>query len=245
MIMTNDIVSTTNTSSLLPVDQQVLLAIKKRYDLNPKQKELIFELGGFEVALNNKNDYLAILAALGRLKEGAGIDYTIEDTYVDRRGRTQHYTLYDSRLCKISIKDVKKFEDYCRDKLGDNLPEDGDQHKGGKPYCVKEKGWGYLKFGKFGKKNKIGLPTSRPFRLLQCLLEPLGITRTVNSVFEAIRSPKDNNDSRLTGWNTTQRRKIDIIKNTIKELQKGNKLEGRIRFEFNEEETQIKAQLVD
>lgn len=244
MIMTNDVVSATNISSL-PADQQILLAIKKRYDLNPKQKELIFELGKLGVTLNNENDYLEIIAALDGLKEKTGFGYAIEDTYTDRRGRLQYYTLFESRLCKIKIKDIEKFENYCKNKLGESVTGDSDQIKAGRLYCVVENGWGYLKFGKFGKKKKIGKPKSRPFRLLQCLLEPLETARTIDSVFEAIRLPKDKDDSRLNGWSTSQTREIEIIKNTIKELQKGNKLEGKIIFEFNETNTQVMARLID
>ena len=62
-------------------------------------------------------------------------------------------------------------------------------------------------------------------------------------MFEAIRLSKDKDDSRVTGWNTLQTRKAEIITNTIKELQKENKLEGKIKLEFNEEKTQIMVRL--
>ena len=107
--MTSDIVLATNTPSL-PVDQQTLLAIKKRYDLNPGQKELIFEMGRLGGSINNDNDYFEIISGLEGLKHKAGIDYTIEDTYIDGRGRTQHYTLYEARLCKIRIANQKLFD---------------------------------------------------------------------------------------------------------------------------------------
>ena len=239
MTMTNDAVLATNTSLL--VDQQILLAIKRRYDLNPKQKELVFEVGGLGVTLNTDNDYFEMIATLDELKEKAGFEYAIENTYTDRRGRIHHYTLFESRLCKIQIKDIEKFKNYCKDRLNGDAADDSIQAKTGKPYCIVENGWGYLKFGKFGKKKKIGKPKSRPFHLLQCLLEPLETARTVDSVFEAIRLSKDKDDSRLSGWNTSQTRKIEIIKNTIKELQKGNKLEGKIIFEFNEVNTKLMA----
>jgi len=242
MIMINDIVSATNTSSL-PVDQQILLAIKKRYDLNPEQKELIFEVGNLGVTLNTDDDYFEIITALDGLKEKAGFNYAIENTYTDRRGRIHPYTLFESRLCKIQIKDTEKFENYCKGRLNEGETGDSIQVKTGKPYCIVENGWGYLKFGKFGKKKKIGKPKSRPFRLLQCLLEPLETGRTVDSVFEAIRLSKDKDDSRLSGWNTSQTRKVEIIKNTIKELQKGKKLEGKITFEFDEINRQVMARL--
>ena len=109
MIMINDVVPTSATP--LPVDRQIMSAIKKRYDLNPKQKELIIELGGLGAAINTNNDYFGIVAALDGLKEKAGFDYAIEDTYADKLGRIQHYTLYESRLCKIKIVDKKKFEE--------------------------------------------------------------------------------------------------------------------------------------
>lgn len=239
--MTNDVNLATNTP--LPVNQKVLLTIKRRYDLSPKQKELIFEIGSLGLSINNDNDYLEIIAALDGLKEKAGFDYTIEDTYTDKRGRIQRYTLYESRLCKIQIRDREKFENCCKERLNGDVTGDSIQAKTGKPYCTVENGWGYLKFGKFGKKKKIGKSKSRPFRLLQCLLEPLGTARMVDAVFEAIRLPKDKDDSRLSGWSTERTRKIEIIKNTIKELQKGNKLEGKIIFEFGEMNTQVKAKL--
>ncbi len=106
--MTNGVIPTDAPS--LPVDEQVLSIIKKRYDLNPQQKELTFEMGGFRVVLNNKNEYLEIVTVLDGLKNKAGIEYAIEDIYTDSRGRTQHYTLYGSRVCKIKIANQKLFE---------------------------------------------------------------------------------------------------------------------------------------
>ena len=244
MIMTNDVVSTTSLPPL-PTDKQILRAVKKRYNLNPNQEQLIFEIGGLGVVVNNGNDYQEIITALDGLKEKAGIDYKIEDTYTDRLGRTQHHTLYGSRQCKVKINDRGKFDDYCKDNLQDNSTETSSQQTtGSHPYCVVEDGWGNLKFGKFGKKKKIGQPKSRPFRLLQCLLEPLSVAKTVDSVFEAIRLPKDKEDSRLNSWNTAQTRQVEIIRNTIKELQKDNKLDGKIVFEFNEADKQVMARSI-
>lgn len=108
MTMTNDVVPMGDTS--LSADEQILSVIKKRYDFNPQQKELVFELDGFGVTLNNKSDYLEVVAAIDGLKEKAGFDYVIEDTYTDSRGKTQHYTLYESRLCKIKITNQKLFD---------------------------------------------------------------------------------------------------------------------------------------
>lgn len=241
--MKNDVVSATNITSL-PADQQIILAIKKRHDLNPKQEELIFELGKLGVALNNKNDYLEIIAILDGLKEKAGFDYAVEDTYTDRRGKSQHYTLFESRLCKIKINDKKRFENYCVSKLNQILTSDDEIKGEEKPYCITEGVWGYLKFGKHGRKKKIGKSKSKSFRLLQCLIGHLGVARTVDTAFEAIRLPKDRDDSLLTDSSTAQRRKIDLITYTIKELQKKNKLEGKIKLEFIKEKTQVMARFI-
>ncbi len=115
----------------------------------------------------------------------------------------------------------------------------------GTPYCVVENGLGYLKFGKHGKKKKIGKASSRHFRLLQTMLSPVGVSKTTEVVFEAIRLLKDKNDTRLSDWNTSATRKVELIEYAIKELQKGNKLEGKIKFEFNNTKTQLKAKLLD
>ena len=119
------------------------------------------------------------------------------------------------------------------------------QEKGQLPFCIEEGGVGYLKFGKYGKKKKIGRVNSRHFRLLNTLLSPIGVFRTVDSIFEEIKIPKDTNDSLLSDWNNEKTRKIQLIKYTIKELQKNNKLEGRIEFEFNKNNTQIRAKLLE
>lgn len=117
---------------------------------------------------------------------------------------------------------------------------------GGLPYCVIEKGWGYLKFGKHGAKKKISRADSRPFKFLQATIDPLGVYKSVDAVFSTIWMEKDNQDSRLTNPSTASTRRVEIIKNSaIKELQKGNKLDGKIKFEFNHPETLIKAVLAE
>ncbi|MBI2085952.1 hypothetical protein HYT74_01275 [Candidatus Daviesbacteria bacterium] len=116
-----------------------------------------------------------------------------------------------------------------------------------KPYCIVERRTGYLKFGKHGTKKKIGLATGRPFRLIQCLLEPISLAKTIDAVFEAIRQQKDKDDHKLLNWNTAQARKIEIIQYAIKELQKIGKLkdkEKEIKFCFNENNTQLKAEFI-
>jgi len=112
------------------------------------------------------------------------------------------------------------------------------------PFCMIKKDRGYLKFGKYGKKVKIGKKDSRPFRLLEYLLETLGVARTVDTVFEVIKLPNDKNDPLLNEWNTVMTRKVELIQFAIKELQKRKKLQGKIKFEFNETKTQVMAKFL-
>ena len=93
----------------------------------------------------------------------------------------------------------------------------------------------------FGEKIKIGTPKSRHFRLLECLLEPFGKAKTIETVYEWIKLPKDKKDSDLSGWDNYKKksRQIIIIQNAIKELQKGNKLRGKLAFEFDDTKSKI------
>jgi hypothetical protein len=111
------------------------------------------------------------------------------------------------------------------------------------PYCFLEGNLGYLQFVKHGQRTKIGKETTRHFKLLQCLLDPIGVYKTIESVFEKIQLPKDSNDQKIWDANTGKMAKITIIQNAIKELQKGKKLKGRIIFVFNGNKSQIKAEL--
>lgn len=77
--------------------------------------------------------------------------------------------------------------------------------------------------------------------MLQCLLEPLGSAKTVEAVFDAIRLPKDKSDSDLSGYDSYRRkgRQITLIESAIKELQKGNKMRGKLKFEFDDAKNKL------
>lgn len=165
----------------------------------------------------------------------------------------KHTTALDSIMLEI---DIPKFLEYKKLILGEGqkpasvIPrsEDNSESKNNRPHCITEGRWGYLKFGKYGEKIKIGGSESRHFRLLQCLLEPfIGASKTVEAVFDAIRLPKDKNDSDLSGWDSIRRknRQITIIQNTIKELQKDNKLRGKILFEFDDVKNKIQIKYIE
>ena len=113
----------------------------------------------------------------------------------------------------------------------------------GRSFCITEGKWGYLKFYKQGKKIKIGGINSRHFRLLQCLYEPLGVFKTIDSAFEAIRLPKDTDDSRLGGFSTSKNRKIEKVQYSIKELQKIKELQGKLKFTFDYQKRYVKLEV--
>lgn len=114
------------------------------------------------------------------------------------------------------------------------------------PQALIEKGIGYFQFRKQRPKIKIGQSDSRHFRLLQFLSSPLGSSRTIDSVFDAIKLPKDKNDQMLNGYNTYQSigRKIDLIEYAKKELQKNKELQGRLKFELDRNQKTYRLRLV-
>lgn len=67
------------------------------------------------------------------------------------------------------------------------------------PFCVEENGIGYLKCSKTGKKVKVSRITSRPYRLLHCLMEPFGIAKSVDTAFESLPRAKKGSFGRKTG----------------------------------------------
>lgn len=101
-----------------------------------------------------------------------------------------------------------------------------------KPYTEVKNGIGYFKFYKEGPSIKIGKAETRQFRLLQCLTEPhFGIQKTIEAVFEAIKQPKDEEDTRLSEMSPRRKsRMLEIIEYSKKELQKIKELQGKIKY---------------
>jgi ATP-dependent Lon protease len=109
-----------------------------------------------------------------------------------------------------------------------------------------ENGIGYFKFHKQGENIKIGGTKTRHFRLLRFLCSPINSAKTVESVFDAIKLPKDKNDSMLNDYNPQQsfRRKLNLIQYTIKELQKNKKIQRKLKFDFNENQKTYRIEIV-
>jgi len=121
---------------------------------------------------------------------------------------------------------------------GKSVSETEQQDK--RPYCVIEGRNGFLKFSKQGKKIKIGGASSQSFKLLQCLTEPFRTAKSVDTVFEAIReNVKYKSKSGVYTAGTDKQQKITLIEYAIKELQKGNKLQGKLAFRWDDLKTKI------
>ena len=78
-----------------------------------------------------------------------------------------------------------------------------------------ENGKGYLKYSKNGKKIPISRPSSRPYRLLSCLIDPFGAPKTVDAIFKRLKTGKDSSDKV-----TQTSYRITRIEYAKKELQK-------------------------
>jgi len=145
---------------------------------------------------------------------------------------------------KIKFKNGIKKEILKEINRGQQLDQENNK-PGGKPYTGVKKGKGYFKFHKQGENIKIGKPNTRHFRLLQCLCEPhFGIPKTIEAIFEAIKLPKDKNDSDLEDWSPQRKtRMLTIIEYTKKELQKNKKLRGKIKYKFDDRKNSMWLEL--
>jgi hypothetical protein len=101
------------------------------------------------------------------------------------------------------------------------------------PKLVTQNGVGYLKFSNQDKKIKIGGIGTRKYRLLEILIEPLGVARTIESIFENIGISRDKVDSRLRDTYLSKERKREIIEYAMKELQKIEGLKSRVKLGFS------------
>lgn len=167
---------------------------------------------------------------------------------IDDLEKSGHTTTLDNIEIEIY---PQKFFEYKKIIFGEGpkpdspkpVPEDSDSTpSNNRPFCVVEDGWGYLKFGKYGEKIEVGSPESRHFRLLQYLLDPkVGSAKSIETTFDAIRLPKDKDDSDLSGYDPYRRksRQITIIEYAIKELQKGNKLQNKLKFKFDDTKNKL------
>jgi hypothetical protein len=114
-----------------------------------------------------------------------------------------------------------------------------------KPHTETGDGFGYLIFNKGGEKIKIGGIDSQPFRLLRCLTEPFGNPKSIDAVFESIRENTYKKSKTGTYSSIMDKpKKVRTIEYAIKELQKGNKLKGRLKFKWDELKTKLRLEYI-
>ena len=139
----------------------------------------------------------------------------------------------------------KRYREYKAKILGAQKITETDtpeiQQHNKRPYCEVKGKLGFLKFNKQTAGIKISGANAQPFKLLQCLTEPsLGIAKAVDTVFEAIReSIRYKSKSGIYTSGIDKLQKIKLIKNAIKELQKGNKLQGKLVFKWDDLKTKV------
>jgi len=166
-----------------------------------------------------------------------------EDIYWSVKAMCQY--LYPKYDIEYSIKNLKK---YLKNRKGKKNQIDEDKtdkpiDTSHLPFCVEEKGKGFLKFGKFESKISIGGTKTRHYRFLHYMLNPklINAFKAIETIFEAIRLPKDESDQELAEYRGYTQGKLKKIQYCIKELQKEEKLQGKIKFELDSQETHMRA----
>ena len=116
-------------------------------------------------------------------------------------------------------------------KMKSKEAEQADNNPSGKVHLVEKNGVGFLQFHKNGKLYPVGRVGTRCQKFIQSLTEPhFGVHKTIDAVFEAIRQDKDGGDERLGNPALKKNRMGEIISYTIKELQKKDKVPGKLLY---------------
>ncbi len=140
----------------------------------------------------------------------------------------------------------KKFNKNTDSKIKEAMDTIQPRQQNGKPYCEIKGKWGFLKLNKWSRGIKIGNANSQPFKLLQCLSEPLGTAKAIDTVFEAIReSVKYKSKSGMYTSAMDKAQKTKLIEYAIKELQKDNKLQGKFKFRWDDLKIKIWLEYFD
>lgn len=164
------------------------------------------------------------------------LDITFPEKFNERYQEYRQMLLDVLKEKEPQTQEIKKSEDIKEIPK----PERQDVLDNQRPRCVSEDGIGYLQFSVSGEKIEIGGAENQPFRLLQCLIEPLGTARAVELAFEAIREGvKKKSKIGAYTQEIDKNKKVELIKGVIKELQKGKKLKGKLKFEWDALETKL------
>ena len=107
------------------------------------------------------------------------------------------------------------------------------------PFCIIKKDMGFLKFSKNGEAIKIGKEDSQHFKLLQLLLGSFGMKERIDYVFKEIETKRVKKYPDLDP--SDQMRKLEYV---VKELQRRNRLRGRLKITIDKDFNQIRIELM-
>lgn len=139
----------------------------------------------------------------------------------------------------------KLFKKYSRTATNHPEPVSSRVSVSGIPICSEHDNKGYFQFGTDGELIEVGRSNSQSFRLLRSLTEPFAVAKTVDSVFESIRESVRYKSKGGTYTNVMNNsRKAELIKSAFKELQRGGKLNGKLKLEFDEWKKKVWLELV-
>jgi len=212
----------------------IVKVIQKRLEVSPN-KDKIFPFSAWDFRDEN-GDLIpkpVLKSGLRQLAEDERLLRLRNIRCLDRRGR---FNNDDLELEVINREKWEKFrEEPAQLKSEASIPIKNI------PYCLEEGKWGYLKFGKHGEKVKIGSKNGQPFKLLQCCTAPrIGHAKSIDTVFESIReNVRSKSKSGVFSSALDKAQKVKLIEYTIKELQKGNKLRGKLEFKWDELKTKL------
>ena len=99
---------------------------------------------------------------------------------------------------------------------------------------------GFLQFGP-EKPTVIGRADARPFKLLRAVNQEN--FRSVEVIFSFVMQKEDQKDTLLSG-STLNARRVEIIKNAIKELQRGKKIKDKLDFVWSKYSKGLKVKIL-
>lgn len=111
-------------------------------------------------------------------------------------------------------------------------------------YCDIKRGVGYLRIGKSGKPIWSGGEETRTFRFIRFITENLGMEKSIDSIFDVIKLPKDENNPQISSYDIGEntKAKAKIISWQIKEIQQIDSLRGLIKFSFGPGKRTLKCE---
>lgn len=238
------------------IDSDMYRLVKSLVELAPNDirdiNKVAVESFYFRNRLKSNPFYYKFDQTITRLKRKKYIKVISKKENIDWLFPSVDKPVYLTYNIKYSVKTLKE---YLRNRRGKKYPIAEDKEDkieepietGKIPFCVEEKGKGYLKFSERGEKILIGRIDSRPYLFLKVMLESdyFGKELDVNVVMEKIYIKGDEDKRELNRDYGNTAYKVGIIKKScIKQLQKGNKLRQKITFKFDKNETRVRAKLM-